>query len=98
MVRCEVIPHCAQVLESVSNVYSRSLTCFYRICVVLIILALNLAKDPEAKKRMQLAEIKNGRLAMCAIGGAIHHALLTHQGMFEQLKAGNYFDGAYKPF
>ncbi len=47
------------------------------------ITALGLASKPESRKRMQLAEIKNGRLAMCAIGGAIHHALLTHQGMFE---------------
>lgn len=30
---------------------------------------LGLAKSPAARKRMQLAEIKNGRLAMCAIGG-----------------------------
>lgn len=30
---------------------------------------LKLAAKPEARKRMQLAEVKNGRLAMCAIGG-----------------------------
>lgn len=61
---------------------------------------LGLAKSPAAKARMQLSEIKNGRLAMCAIGGAIHHALITKQGLVEQLQAGNYFNtgGIVSPF
>lgn len=58
---------------------------------------LGLAKSPEARKRMELAEVKNGRLAMCAIGGAIHHSLLTHQGMFEQIQAQNWFSAPYNP-
>lgn len=49
-----------------------------------------LAKDPKRKAHYQLAEIKNGRLAMVAIGGAIHHALLTNQGMIEQLTSQNF--------
>lgn len=49
-----------------------------------------LAKDPKRKAHYQLAEIKNGRLAMVAIGGAIHHALLTNQGLIEQLSTKNF--------
>lgn len=56
---------------------------------------LNLAKSPAGKARMQLAEIKNGRLAMCAIGGAIHHSLITGQGMLEQIYAGNFINTAH---
>lgn len=48
---------------------------------------LGLAKSPERKAHYQLAEIKNGRLAMIAIGGAIHHALLTNMGLYEQIQA-----------
>lgn len=51
---------------------------------------LGLAKSPERKAHYQLAEIKNGRLAMCAIGGAIHHALLTNMGLYEQIQAGKW--------
>ena len=29
---------------------------------------------------LQLAEIKNGRLAMLAIGGIVHHYLITGKG------------------
>ncbi|GJQ14591.1 hypothetical protein GpartN1_g6382.t1 [Galdieria partita] len=46
---------------------------------------LGLGKDPQARARYQVAEIKNGRLAMLAVGGFIHHMLLTHQGVVEQL-------------
>ncbi|EME26631.1 Chlorophyll a-b binding protein 6, chloroplastic [Galdieria sulphuraria] len=46
---------------------------------------LGLGKDPQARKRYEVAEIKNGRLAMLAVGGFIHHMLLTHQGVVEQL-------------
>ena len=34
-------------------------------------------KDEEGQKRMRLAELKNGRLAMLAFGGAITQAALT---------------------
>lgn len=51
---------------------------------------LNFAGTPEKKKRMQKAEIKNGRLAMVAIGGAIHHALLTNVGLVEQVSSGKW--------
>ncbi|CAN8076962.1 unnamed protein product [Agarophyton chilense] len=56
---------------------------------------LNLAGTPEKKKRRQTSEIKNGRLAMIAIGGAIHHALLTNMGLLEQIQAGQWFGGYY---
>lgn len=34
-------------------------------------------------------EVKNGRLAMLAISGAIHHAAITNQNLIEQLATGN---------
>mmetsp|Transcript_29309 Transcript_29309/g.41145 ORF Transcript_29309/g.41145 Transcript_29309/m.41145 type:complete len:122 (-) Transcript_29309:68-433(-) len=34
-------------------------------------------EDEEAQKRMRLAELKNGRLAMIAFGGAITQAVIT---------------------
>lgn len=58
---------------------------------------LGLLKDPKQAHFYKTAEIKNGRLAMIAIGGFIHHALITHQGTIAQLKAGNFTHGAY-PF
>eukprot|EP00929_Paragymnodinium_shiwhaense_P103713 TRINITY_DN673_c0_g5_i1.p1 TRINITY_DN673_c0_g5~~TRINITY_DN673_c0_g5_i1.p1 ORF type:complete len:276 (-),score=88.10 TRINITY_DN673_c0_g5_i1:160-987(-) len=36
-----------------------------------------LPKDEEGQKRMRMAELKNGRLAMVAFGGAITQAVLT---------------------
>lgn len=48
------------------------------------------SRDPARRKHYSLAEIKNGRLAMCAIGGAIHHALLTNMGLVEQITAGKW--------
>lgn len=36
--------------------------------------------DPEKQKQMQLAELKNGRLAMIAIGGMVHGAIVTGHG------------------
>ena len=36
--------------------------------------------DPEKKKNMELAELKNGRLAMIAIGGMVTQATITGHG------------------
>lgn len=36
--------------------------------------------DPEKQKQMQLAELKNGRLAMIALGGMVHGAIVTGHG------------------
>lgn len=36
----------------------------------------------EKYKKFQLNEIKNGRLAMCAVGGLIHQQFVTHSGSF----------------
>jgi hypothetical protein len=38
--------------------------------------------DPEKRKRMELRELKNGRLAMLAIGGMIHHNWITGEALF----------------
>ncbi|KAG5184486.1 light harvesting complex protein [Tribonema minus] len=38
---------------------------------------LGFCKDPEKKKRYQLSELKNGRLAMLAFSGMITQAVLT---------------------
>lgn len=54
-----------------------------------------MSKDAKKKAHYQLAEVKNGRLAMVAIGGAIHHALLTNVGLFEQITSGKWFGGYY---
>lgn len=39
-------------------------------------------KSKEAMEAMQLKEIKNGRLAMLAIGGMIHHNFVTGEALF----------------
>lgn len=42
---------------------------------------LNLwGKDEEKRKRMEIAELKNGRLTMIAIGGMVHGAIATGHG------------------
>lgn len=38
-------------------------------------------KDAAVREKYQLQEIKNGRLAMSAIGGLIHQSLLLHGGV-----------------
>lgn len=50
---------------------------------------LGLAKDPSKMAVFKVNEIKNGRLAMVAVSGAIHHAAITNQNLLEQLTAGN---------
>lgn len=59
--------------------------------------AFGLMKDGGSKNHYRIAEVKNGRLAMCAIGGAIHHALITGQGLVEQINTGNWLGGS-RPF
>merc|ERR1719329_1671065 len=41
---------------------------------------LGCGKDPNALARRQLVELKNGRLAMIAVGGMVHHYLLVGRG------------------
>lgn len=50
---------------------------------------LGLGKDPVRMAVFKLNEIKNGRLAMVAVSGAIHHAAITNQNLVEQLASGN---------
>mmetsp|Transcript_14930 Transcript_14930/g.32034 ORF Transcript_14930/g.32034 Transcript_14930/m.32034 type:complete len:215 (+) Transcript_14930:85-729(+) len=52
---------------------------------------LGLGKDPEKFKKYATNEVKNGRLAMIAIGGMVHQAWLSDMGVIEQLKAGKFF-------
>lgn len=43
---------------------------------------LGFGKDPAKRERLALSELKNGRLAMIAIGGLVHHALVTGHATF----------------
>jgi hypothetical protein len=43
---------------------------------------MGLSKNPANRQKYQLAELKNGRLAMIAIGGLIHHNFVTGHGTF----------------
>mmetsp|Transcript_24257 Transcript_24257/g.29099 ORF Transcript_24257/g.29099 Transcript_24257/m.29099 type:complete len:203 (+) Transcript_24257:31-639(+) len=45
-------------------------------------MGLSVGKTEEEMERMQLREIKNGRLAMLAIGGMIHHNWVTGDALF----------------
>jgi len=45
-------------------------------------LGLAVGKSQEEKDLMQYKEIKNGRLAMLAIGGMIHHNWITGEPLF----------------
>jgi len=46
---------------------------------------LGLGKDEAAYKKFQVNEIKNGRLAMIAVGGFIHQYWATNQTVLDQL-------------
>merc|ERR1712205_74390 len=48
---------------------------------------LNCAKDPNALARRQLVELKNGRLAMIATAGMLHHYFLTGKGPIELISS-----------
>jgi len=43
---------------------------------------LGAGKTPEQYEKLQLQEIKNGRLAMLAIGGMVHHNWVTGDPLF----------------
>ena len=45
-------------------------------------MGLSKNKSPEDMAKLQLNEIKNGRLAMLAIGGMIHHNWVTGEALF----------------
>ena len=45
-------------------------------------LGLGVGKTEEEMERMQLRELKNGRLAMLAIGGMIHHNWVFGEALF----------------
>lgn len=47
---------------------------------------LGLGKDKERFRKYQENELRNGRLAMIATGGAIHQMWVTGQGLIEGLK------------
>lgn len=46
---------------------------------------LGLGKNPDVFKKYQLSEIKNGRLAMIAVGGLYHSTLVSKSGIIDQL-------------
>jgi len=45
-------------------------------------MGLSVGKSQEEKDEMALKELKNGRLAMLAIGGMIHHNWVTGEALF----------------
>lgn len=49
-----------------------------------------LSRNPSRASYFATSEVKNGRLAMIAIGGAIHHTLLTNVGLIEQINSGRW--------
>lgn len=51
---------------------------------------LGLGKTQAAFKRFQTSEIKNGRLAMIAIGGLLHQEFLTGMTPVQQLLEGKF--------
>lgn len=59
---------------------------------------LGCGKNPEALARRQLVELKNGRLAMIAVGGMVHHYLLVGRGPIEFIKNIPNFKNPLPPF
>ena len=59
---------------------------------------LGCGKDPNALARRQLVELKNGRLAMIAVGGMVHHYLLVGRGPIEFIKNIPNFKNPLPPF
>lgn len=51
---------------------------------------LGLGANPATYKRYQTAEIKNGRLAMIAIGGLLHQEFLTQMTPIQQILSGKF--------
>ena len=45
-------------------------------------MGLSKSKSPDQMGKLQLQELKNGRLAMLAIGGMIHHNFVTGEPLF----------------
>lgn len=59
---------------------------------------LGLGKDPSKLATYKTNEVKNGRLAMIAVSGVIHHAAITNQNLVEQLTSGNVIPNVPKIF
>jgi len=59
---------------------------------------LGFGKDPNKLARRQLVELKNGRLAMIAVGGMVHHYLLVGRGPIEFIKNIPNFKNPLPPF
>lgn len=51
---------------------------------------LGLGKNPASYKKFQTSEIKNGRLAMIAVGGLLHQEFITGLTPVQQLLSGKF--------
>eukprot|EP00179_Madagascaria_erythrocladioides_P020080 CAMPEP_0198329342 /NCGR_PEP_ID=MMETSP1450-20131203/16117_1 /TAXON_ID=753684 ORGANISM="Madagascaria erythrocladiodes, Strain CCMP3234" /NCGR_SAMPLE_ID=MMETSP1450 /ASSEMBLY_ACC=CAM_ASM_001115 /LENGTH=211 /DNA_ID=CAMNT_0044033557 /DNA_START=55 /DNA_END=690 /DNA_ORIENTATION=+ len=56
---------------------------------------LGLSKNSTAAAEYADKELENGRLAMIAMGGFIHQALLTNKGAIAQIQAGEWFPSTF---
>ena len=78
------------LLTALNDIYSkrpdaksRPIKGYLQIVKIVLYIAagiLVVSTDPEKQKKMQLAELKNGRLAMIAIGGMVTGAAITGNG------------------
>uniref|UniRef100_UPI0032B08E3F ACPII-1 n=1 Tax=Chroomonas placoidea TaxID=173977 RepID=UPI0032B08E3F len=59
---------------------------------------LNCGANPDTLARRQLTELKNGRLAMIAVGGMVHHYLLVGRGPIEFITNIPNFKNPLPPF
>jgi len=59
---------------------------------------LGCGANPDTLARRQLTELKNGRLAMIAVGGMVHHYLLVGRGPIEFVKNIPNFKNPLPPF